>query len=134
MQQVTCALTREGLVSLRSVLIFVPHKLQDMKNLLYTLLAAGVVVIAGCGEDTVVCDGDKAIIRVVNNTVCTPDIEIEGDLMEADMPILDSAEYEVDAGSYTVRAKMALISACEDRSETFETECGGFYRFEVYVD
>ena len=108
--------------------------MQDMKTLFYTLLAAGVVATVGCGDDLTVCEGDKAIIRVVNNTVCTPDIEIDGDLMEADMPILDSTEYEVDAGSYTVRAKMALISACEDRSETFTTECGGFYRFEVYVD
>lgn len=105
-----------------------------MKKLLYTLLAAGVMITAGCGGDAEVCEGDKAIIRVINNTVCTPDIEIDGDLMEADMSILDSTEYEVDAGSYTVRAKMALISACEDRSETFQTECGNLYRFEVYVD
>ena len=105
-----------------------------MKKVLYTLLAAGVFVAAGCGGETVECEGDKAIIRVVNNTVCTPDIEIDADLMEADMPILDSTEYAVDAGSYTVRAKMAFISACEDRSETIETECGGLYRFEVYVD
>ena len=106
-----------------------------MKKLLYTLLAAGVFVAAGCGGETTECDaGDKAIIRVVNNTVCTPDIEFDGDLMEADMPILDSTEYEVDAGSITVRAKMAFISACEDRSETITTECGGLYRFEVYVD
>lgn len=108
--------------------------MQDMKTLFYTLLAAGVVATVGCGDDLTVCEGDKAIIRVVNNTVCTPDIEFNGDLMEADMPILDSADYEVDAGSIKVRAKMATISACEDRTETITTECGGFYRFEVYID
>ncbi|MGB1074945.1 MAG: hypothetical protein ACPGYK_02070 [Flavobacteriales bacterium] len=87
--------------------------------------------LMGCKEDVELCD-DKATIWIVNNTVCTPDIEINGDLVQADIPALDSISYEADAGAYEVEAKMALISACDDRSETINTECGGTYRFLVY--
>lgn len=105
------------------------------KHFAFAAVAAALVAFTGCKEDITVCDdGTKATIWIVNNTVCTPDIEVNGDLVRADMPALDSISYEADAGSYDIDANMALISACEDRSETITTECGGTYRFLVYPE
>ena len=53
---------------------------------------------------------------------------------QADIPALDSISYEADAGAYDIDASMAFISACEDHSETINTECGGTYRFLVYPE
>ena len=62
------------------------------------------------------CD-NKATIVIVNNTVCTPEILVNGDLF-LEMNPLDSVEYAADAGTYDLRAKMALISLCVDSEET----------------
>ena len=94
-----------------------------------TVLAMSLSLIS-CDDDILECD-NKATIWIINNTVCTPDIEVNGDLFVGDMEILDSISYEADAGSYDLRAKMALISACNDAEETIETECGESYRFEI---
>ena len=104
----------------------------NLKNTLLGMSAA-LAALTGCKEDMELCD-EKAMIWIVNNTVCTPDIEVNGDLVQADIPALDSISYEADAGAYDVDAKMALISACEDHNETINTECGGTYRFLVYPE
>jgi len=91
---------------------------------------AGTILLTSCTEDILECD-NKATIWIINNTVCTPDIEVNGDLFIGDLDILDSISYAADAGTYDLRAKMALISACTDSEETIVTECGETYRFEI---
>lgn len=103
------------------------------RNFAFVAVVAALATFTGCKEDIELCD-DKATIWIVNNTVCTPDIEVNGDLVQADIPALDSISYEADAGAYDIDANMALISACEDHSETINTECGGTYRFLVYPE
>ena len=74
-----------------------------------TVLAMSFSLVS-CDEDILECD-NKTIIWIIINTVCTPDIEVNGDLFVGDMEILDSISYEADVGSYDLLAKMALISA-----------------------
>tara|TARA_B110000285_G_scaffold184133_1_gene208595 strand:+ start:2163 stop:2483 length:321 start_codon:yes stop_codon:yes gene_type:complete len=103
------------------------------KSALQPMLVAALLplfALTSCKDDILECD-DKATIWIINNTVCTPDVEINGDLFVGDMSILDSASYQADAGSYDIVAKMAFISACEDSEETIETDCGQVYRFEI---
>jgi hypothetical protein len=103
-----------------------------MKRILQTTFAflAGAILLTSCDDDILECD-NKATIWIINNTVCTPDIEVNGDLFVGDMEILDSISYSADAGTYDMRAKMALISACSDAEESIATECGETYRFEI---
>ena len=103
--------------------------LMKLKVLPIALTAMGMLALTSCKDDILECD-DKATIVIVNNTVCTPEIEVNGDLY-LEMNPLDSVEYAADAGTYDLRAKMALISACVDSEETFNTECGETYRFEI---
>ena len=100
-----------------------------MKLNTLALTALCMLGLSACQDDILECD-NKATIVIVNNTVCTPEILVNGDLF-LEMNPLDSVEYAADAGTYDLRAKMALISACVDSEETFTTECGETYRFEV---
>ena len=100
-----------------------------MKLNVLGLTALCILGLSACQDDILECD-NKATIVIVNNTVCTPEILVNGDLF-LEMNPLDSVEYAADAGTYDLRAKMALISACVDSDETFNTECGETYRFEV---
>jgi hypothetical protein len=100
-----------------------------MKLNVLALTALCMLGLSACQDDILECD-NKATIVIVNNTVCTPEILVNGDLF-LEMNPLDSVEYAADAGTYDLRAKMALISACVDSEETFATECGETYRFEV---
>ena len=100
-----------------------------MKLNVLALAALCMLGLSACQNDILECD-NKATIVIVNNTVCTPEILINGDLF-LEMNPLDSVEYAADAGTYDLRAKMALISLCVDSEETINTECGESYRFEV---
>ena len=103
---------------------------QNTVNAGFMLAFWSLLAMTSCQEDLVECN-DKAIIWIVNKTVCTPDIEVNGDLLVGDMAILDSISFEADAGIYDIEAKMAFISACEDQSVKLETDCGLSYRFEI---
>ena len=101
----------------------------EVKYNLLALTALCLLGLSACKSDILECD-NKATIVMVNNTVCTPEIKVNGDLF-LEMDPLDSVEYAADEGTYDVLAKMALISACVDSEETFNTECGETYRFEI---
>jgi hypothetical protein len=103
---------------------------QNKVNAGFMLAFLSVLAMTSCQDDLVECN-DKAIIWIVNKTICTPDIEVNGDLLVGDMAILDSISFEADAGIYDIEAKMAFISACENQSVTLDTDCGLSYRFEI---
>jgi hypothetical protein len=94
-----------------------------MNRSLLILPAFALVLIAGCKPDVEEC-AVKATIRVINNTVCTPDIELDGDVIADGLLYGDSVDVEVDASNYDVKAEMAFISLCEDQSWNFDVECG----------
>ena len=100
-----------------------------MKLNVLALTALCMLGLSACQDDILECD-NKATIVIVNNTVCTPEIMVNRDLF-LEMNPLDSVEYAADEGTYDLRAKMAIISLCVDSEETFNTECGESYRFEV---
>jgi len=100
-----------------------------LKAVPFALTALGILSLTACQDDILECD-DKATIVIANNTLCTPEVEVNGDLY-LEMNPLNSVEYAADAGTYDLRAKMALISVCVDSEETFNTECGETYRFEI---
>lgn len=95
-------------------------------------LVAAVLVL-GCNDDFNVCD-DKATIWIVNNTICTPDIRVNGDLLITDLAPLDSMEFLADEGTQKIQSNMAFISLCVDREEDISTLCGEEYRFLVFVE
>ena len=110
--------------------LLLPHtKPIAMKLNVLALTAICMLGLSACQDDILECD-NKATIVIVNNTVCTPEILVNGDLF-LEMNPLDSVEYAADAGTYDLRARMAVISVCVDSEETIATECGETYRFEV---
>jgi hypothetical protein len=95
-----------------------------MNRSLFVLPAFALVLIAGCKTEVVEECAVKATIRVINNTYCTPDIELDGDVIVEGILIGDSIDVEVNANNYDVKAEMAFISLCEDQSWNFDVECG----------
>lgn len=89
--------------------------------------ALNLIALTACQDNILECE-DKATIWIVNETVCTPDVEINGDLIIADLAAFDSVSFSANEGTYDIDAKMAFISACEDLSESLVTECGQMYR------
>ena len=78
------------------------------------------------------------MLTVVNYTDCTPNIEVDGDVVAIDLGanILedapgDSVTVELDAGTYTIKADLPLITLCTEQTTNIETTCGGTYRWEV---
>lgn len=89
--------------------------------------ALNLFALTACQDNILECE-DKATIWIVNETVCTPDVEINGDLIIADLAAFDSVSFSANEGTYDIDAKMAFISACDDLSESLVTECGLVYR------
>ena len=111
----------------------------NMKNIFLPLcLVAGAAAFTGC-EKPLECDnGNKAMLTVVNYTDCTPNIEVDGDVVAIDLGanILedapgDSVTVELDAGTYTIKADLPLLTLCTEQTTNIETTCGGTYRWEV---
>lgn len=79
-------------------------------------------------------EGNKAILKVYNYTICTPDVVVNGEIVVNDLgPSTmdgvpgDSVIVELDEGTYTIFADLPLIAACIEDSITFETVCGESY-------
>ena len=94
-----------------------------MNRSLFAIPAIALLLMTGCEEAVEEC-AVKATIRVINNTICTPDIELDGDVIAESLVYLDSVDVLVNAGNYDVKAEMAFISFCEDQSWNFDLECG----------
>lgn len=94
-----------------------------MNRSLFAISAIALLSMTGCEEAVEEC-AVKATIRVINNTICTPDIELDGDVISESLVYLDSVDVLVNAGNYDVKAEMAFISFCEDQSWNFDLECG----------
>ena len=89
-------------------------------------MVAAAAAFTGCEEPLACEEGNKAILTVYNNTLCTPMIEANGDDM-VEIEALGSAVIELDAGTYDIYADLALITACVEADTTIETVCGGEY-------
>lgn len=94
-----------------------------MSRSLFAIPVIALLLMTGCEEAVEEC-AVKATIRVINNTICTPDIELDGDVISESLVYLDSVDVLVNAGNYDVKAEMAFISFCEDQSWNFDLECG----------
>ena len=110
-----------------------------MKNIFLPLcLVAGAAAFTGCEKPTECDSGNKAMLTVVNYTACTPNIEVDGDVVATDLgaTILedvpgDSVTVELDEGTYTIKADLPLITLCSEQTTDIETMCGGTYRWEI---
>lgn len=95
-------------------------KLRSLFGLMATLL-----LITGCKDNTVACDeGNKAVITIFNNSLCTPDVSVDGDNVASDMGILSTETVEVDAGDIDVDFDLAFISLCTALDTTVTVACG----------
>ena len=93
-------------------------------NRYFALIPVVLVLLTSCETEVVEECAIPATNRVINNTICTPDIELDGDVIADELVYLDSVEVEVNAGNYDVSAEMAFISLCEDQNWNFDIECG----------
>ena len=115
---------------------FLVLNLRDLKRFnmkiqsLFGLLAA-LVLVTGCDDNTIECDaGNKAVITIYNNSLCTPDVSVNGDEIASDMGILSTETVEIDAGSTDVEFDLAFISLCTALDTTFTVACGD----SVYIE
>ncbi|MDA8695337.1 hypothetical protein N9C70_04430 [Flavobacteriales bacterium] len=91
---------------------------------LFGLLAA-FVLVTGCDDNTEACDeGNKAVITIFNNSLCTPDVSVGGDEVASDMGVLSTETVEVDAGSLDVEFDLSFISLCTALDTTVTVACG----------
>ena len=97
---------------------------------LFGLLAA-LVLITGCDDNTEACDeGNKAVVTIFNNSLCTPDVSIAGDEVAADMGILAQNSFETDAGTIDVEFGLSFISLCTAFDTSITVACGD----SVYIE
>ena len=87
---------------------------------------AACALFASCDDGvTEVCDeGNKAVITIYNNSLCTPDVSIAGDDVVSDMGILSTETVEVDAGDVDIEFNLAFISLCTALDTTVTVACG----------
>ena len=113
-------------------------KFSVMKKSLFPLaMAIAAIAFTGC-EEPIACDeGNKATLTVYNYTICTPTIEVDGDVVAEDLTATlledvpgDSVVIELDEGSYTISAELSFISLCEEDETTIDAVCGGTYTWE----
>ena len=88
-------------------------------------------LFASCDDGiTEVCDeGNKAVITIYNNSVCTPDVSVGGDDIATDGHSLHGNR-GVDAGDIDIEFSLALISLCTALDTTVTVACGD----SVYVE
>ena len=110
-----------------------------MKKSFFPLaIAITAIAFTGCEEPIIACDdGNKAILTVYNYTICTPTIEVDGDVVAEDLTATlledvpgDSVVIELDEGSYTISAELSFISLCDEDETTIDAVCGGTYTWE----
>lgn len=88
-------------------------------------LAAVLMLVTGCDDNTEACDeGNKAVITVFNNSLCTPDVSVDGEQIATDMGILATQSVEVDAGNIDVEFDLSFISLCTAFNTTVTVACG----------
>ena len=86
---------------------------------------AALVLVTGCSEELETCDdGNKAVITIFNNSLCTPDVSVGGDDVASDMGILSTETVEVDAGTMDVEFNLAFISLCTALDTSVTVSCG----------
>lgn len=109
-----------------------------MKKSLFPLaMAFAAIAFIGC-EEPITCDeGNKAILTVYNYTICTPTIEVDGDVVAEDLTATlvvdvpgDSVVIELDEGSHTISAELSLFTFCQEKDTTFDASCGESYTWE----
>lgn len=92
---------------------------------------AAFVLITGCDDNTEACDeGNKAVITIFNNSLCTPDVTVGGEQVASDMGVLATQSVEVDAGDIDVEFDLSFISLCTAMDTTVTVACGD----SVYVE
>lgn len=80
-------------------------------------------------------EGEQSILTVVAgpnaelNFACAPDITINGDTVAFQLMAGDSVEIELNQGSYYVRSRLPLITACVEEDTLIEAVCGENYRW-----
>ena len=109
-----------------------------MKKVTFLLgIVAAAAAFTGCEEPLACEEGNKATLTVYNYTACTPNIEVDGEVVAIDLGATfiedvpgDSVTVELDAGTYTIKADLPLITLCTEQTTTIETMCGGNYTWE----
>ena len=109
-----------------------------MKKATFLLgIVAAAGAFTGCEEPLACEEGNKATLTVYNYTACTPNIEVDGEVVAIDLGATfiedvpgDSVTVELDAGTYTIKADLPLITLCTEQTTTIETMCGGNYTWE----
>ena len=114
-------------------------QITTMKNIFLPLcLVAGAAAFTGCEKPIACEESNKATLTITNLTVCTPDIEINGDVEVANFGDNTIDAYgttvviELDEGTYDIEGKLPLLTACVERDTTIETVCGGEYTWNFY--
>ena len=95
------------------------------KNQRCTLAVATLLLVSCKSDITEVCnEGNKAVITVYNNSLCTPDVSVNGDEIASDLGILDEVSVQVDAGSHEVTTTLSLFTLCTALDWEVEVACG----------
>ena len=107
-------------------------KTQPMNKSTLLGMFAACALFASCDDGvTEVCDeGNKAVITIYNNSLCTPDVSVGGDEIATDMGILSTQSVEVDAGDIDIEFSLALFTLCTALDTTVTVACGD----SVYVE
>lgn len=104
---------------------FANPKTNRMKLLNLFGIAAAFLLVTGCSDNTEACDeGNKAVITVFNNSLCTPDVSVGGDQIASDLGVLSTQSVEVDAGDIDIEFDLAFISLCTAMDTTVTVACG----------
>ena len=113
--------------------------MNNMKTYFLPLcLALSAIAFTGCEKPVACEEGVKATLTITNLTVCTPDIEVNGDVAVANLggntfeAEGTTVVIELDEGSYCIEGKLPPLTACSERDTTIETVCGGEYTWSFY--
>ncbi len=89
-------------------------------------IASACFLLASCENfATEVCDeGNKAVITVLNNSLCTPDVSVNGDEIASDLGVLEQVSVEVNAGTHDVTTDLSLFTICTPLDWEVELACG----------
>lgn len=88
-------------------------------------LAVACLFFASCDDGLTECDeGNKAVITIVNLSICTPDVSVAGDDVVSDMGILNTEVVQVDAGDIDIEFDLSALSFCTALDTTVTVACG----------
>jgi uncharacterized protein (TIGR02145 family) len=77
------------------------------------------------GTDSEICaDDNSAVLTILNNSLCAPDLIVNGIEVASNLGILTTTDFEFDAGVLCIELELPFISLCYGLETTVEVACG----------